>query len=33
MVHLDQALAILNRDRIRNANIINFIGDNPIHND
>lgn len=31
MVHLDQALAILNRDRIRNANIINFIGDYPIH--
>lgn len=33
MVHLDQALAILNRDRdrVRNANIINFMGDYPIH--
>jgi len=36
MAHLDQALEILNRDRahearVRNANIINFIDDYPIH--
>ena len=30
ITNFDQALAILNRDRVRNANIINFMCDYPV---